>query len=342
MLDAIRQGISEFISWHSQSNGISREQYNEWRCTIMEKCASRINGRDSSKRVAKLQNPVVAKYLKFLHQHLVLVPVDKAAGNVSFICKRLYATILKDELLSATGAYEPESQTPDEILDFHRDYLKSIHLEGQRKLPYLYWTPKFHKVPTGKRFIAGSSNCSTTRCSKLLSDVLTQVMRTLREKDDEHIRMTGVRRYFTVESFDEVSQFLGKWRRVNAAKRVYTGDFSTMYTMIPHDDLIRAVRIACTEAFEWNASQSRKPLNETRLCWSKSRVTWKASKRSIHSESEHSLDVDGIVDLVCFLVSNTFLVNGSMIRRQKLGIPMGTNCAPTCKPVPVRVRIWLH
>jgi len=38
--------------------------------------------------------------------------------------------------------------------------------------------------------------------------------------------------------------------------------------------------------------------------------------------------VDGIVDLVSFLVSNTFLVNGDAIRRQKLGILMGTNCAP--------------
>jgi hypothetical protein len=126
-----------------------------------------------------------------------------------------------------------------------------------------------------------------------------------------------------------VSQFLGKWKRFNAVKRVYTGDFSTMYTMIPHDDLIRAVRVACNEAFEWNASNSRRPLSETRLCWSKSRVTWKASKPgSTHSDSEHSLDVDGIVDIVSFLVSNTFLVNGAMLRRQKLGIPMGTNCAP--------------
>ena len=88
--------------------------------------------------------------------------------------------------------------------------------------------------------------------------------------------------------------------------------------------------MACNEAFEWNAAQSRRPLSETRLYWSKSGVAWKASKHvgSTHSKSSHSLNVDGIVDLVSFLVSNTFLVSGSMIRRQKLGIPMGTNCAP--------------
>lgn len=330
VLDAIREGISEFIEYHSKVNAISRDMYNEWRSAVLDECECRIERSDSAQRTAKLQHPLVAKYLRFLQQHLVLVPVDKAAGNISFVCKRLYATILENELTQDDGAYEPETQSPDEILDFHRDYLKPMFLSGQRKLPYLYWTPKFHKVPIGQRFIAGSSNCSTTSCSKLLSDVLTHVMRTLRAKDDEHIRTTGVRRYFTVESFDEVAQFLRKWKRINAVKKVYTGDFSTMYTRIPHDDLIRTVRVACNEAFEWNAAQSRRPLSETRLYWSKSGVAWKASKHvgSTHSKSSHSLNVDGIVDLVSFLVSNTFLVSGSMIRRQKLGIPMGTNCAP--------------
>ena len=41
----------------------------------------------------------------------------------------------------------------------------------QQQLPYPYWTPKLHKKPTKKRFIAASSSCatkSTTLCLKLI------------------------------------------------------------------------------------------------------------------------------------------------------------------------------
>ena len=329
-MDAIRSGLSDFISWHSEKHAISRSQYAEWRHAILQKCKAYLPIDDRSKHIATLQTPAVAKYLRFLQRYLVLVPVDKAAGNVAFVCKRLYTVKLANELSRVDGAYEPETQTPDEILDLHRDFLQPIHLFGQRKLPYLYWTPKFHKEPVGQRFIAGSSKCSTTTLSKLLSNVLTLVMRTLRNKDDEHIRRTGIRRYFTVETFDEVSQFLSKWIRIDKRQKIYTGDFSTMYTTIPHTDLIKAVHTACTEAFGWHAKQNEISLSHVRIGWSKSGAAWKISKRAgcTHSKTEHTLDVDAIVHFVSFLVSNTFLVNGYAIRRQKLGIPMGTNCAP--------------
>jgi hypothetical protein len=35
------------------------------------------------------------------------------------------------------------------------------------------------------------------------------------------------------------------------------------------------------------------------------------------------------MDAIRFLVTNTYLLNGSNLRRQAIGIPMGTNCAPT-------------
>jgi hypothetical protein len=237
---------------------------------------------------------------------------------------------LKQELSRSDGAYESEPRKQADVLTEHREFLEPMKLMGSLSLPYLYWSPKFHKQPTGQRYIAGSGKCSTVKCSKVLSDVLTQVMRTLRAKDNDNIRKTGIRRYFTVESFEEVTQFLGKWRRVGRCRKMYTGDFSTMYTTIPHADLARAVRAACNEAFAWQAQQQRVPAQEMRLNWTKDGVDWHTSKRagSTHAHDRHSFDVEGIVVLVEFLVANTYLVNGNTIKRQKLGIPMGTNCAP--------------
>ena len=47
--------------------------------------------------------------------------------------------------------------------------------EEDKNLPYLYWTPKLHKVPFKHRFIAGSSKCTTKDLSCLLTKVLTTV-----------------------------------------------------------------------------------------------------------------------------------------------------------------------
>jgi hypothetical protein len=40
------------------------------------------------------------------------------------------------------------------------------------------------------------------------------------------------------------------------------------------------------------------------------------------------LNIDTLLELIQFLVYNTFVMNGGVIRKQVIGIPMGTNCAP--------------
>ena len=66
------------------------------------------------------------KYLRFLQNYLVLSPTDKAARNVSFICKRLYVTeILKNEFINS-GAYL-EVKTPEmDIIQEHRNFLSRL------------------------------------------------------------------------------------------------------------------------------------------------------------------------------------------------------------------------
>ena len=47
-----------------------------------------------------------------------------------------------------------------------------------------------------------------------------------------------------------------------------------------------------------------------------------------HGPQSHTLDVSTIEKLARYLVSNTFVVNGGTLRKQTIGIPMGTNAAP--------------
>lgn len=196
--------------------------------------------------------------------------------------------------------------------------------------------PKFHK--DGWRFIAASQKCTTSTLSKVLSDVLKLVCNTLRLKDNELIRTTGIRRYFVVEGHGEVAQFLSGWNRTvsNVFKQKSTErcgfvaiDFSTMYTAIPHDMLATATREVVKEAFEWQAKQMEVQEAQLGIKWSQYDCSWVRCVRTSHHKTGHTLTRTGLCDLVAWLVNNTFLVNGGVLRRQCLGMPMGTNCAPS-------------
>ena len=63
-------------------------------------------------------------------------------------------------------------------LKSHCKFIESVGSEmseEDKNLPYLYWTPKLHKVPFKHRFIACSSKCTTKDLSCLLTKVLTTV-----------------------------------------------------------------------------------------------------------------------------------------------------------------------
>jgi hypothetical protein len=322
-----------------------------WKSAILAKCKSYLEERPAAvprarvlpQRQGNTEQPLVftremRRSLFLLRKHLVLVPTDKAANNVAFICKSLYASILRKELTRADGAYEEEKRGEDEIVCSHDFILKPDNLQGKRKLPYVYWTPKFHKQPRKERFIAGSAKCSTTKLSKVLSDVLLLVLRTLREKDNENIRQTGVRRFFPVEGYEEVANCLSKYAAIKRrGGRLKSGDFSTMYTTIPHDDLIKRVKEATDEAWEYMRLKNEvEHGRDITIVWKKGQKAKWCIDPNKPIEHTHRFSKDKIGNLVALLVQNTFVVNGRKVRRQRRGIPMGTNCGP------VLVNLYLY
>ena len=81
-------------------------------------------------------------------------------------------------IISPNFTYIPSTDSFDEILKSHCKFIESVGLEMSeegKNLPYLYWTPKLHKVPFKHRFIAGSSKCATKDLSCLVTEVLTAV-----------------------------------------------------------------------------------------------------------------------------------------------------------------------
>jgi hypothetical protein len=319
-LQAIRNGINDLALFLSRRHSLPLEAFALWKAQILETCEKRLS-KQKQQIAAKpvLQNDMSQRYLKFLKRHLVLVQTDKAADNIAFVCKGLYCDLLRKEL-QENGSYELQSDSEKQIIDTHNQILGGLYLMGDKKLPYLYATPKFHKDPVTYRYIAGSGRCTTTKLSKILSDILTSTMRVLRAKDEARVAQTGIRRFFAVESGQEVADFLAKWDRAEVPLKrrgLKTGDFSTMYTSIPHKQLLQALERATSEAFAYQSMLTGIQEDELRVQWTdggqtlNERVAFvKSSYEETHSKKSHLLSKRKLNDLIAFLVSNTFCQMG--------------------------------
>jgi hypothetical protein len=279
--------------------------------------------------------------LSFLQKHLIIAPVDKAGSNFAFVCKSLYANILAKELRNPQGAYKRQDKTVQDISCIQKAFLEEHKLWSEKmtdKLPYLYFSCKLHKIPFSFRFICACGVVTTTKLSKLLSDVLLFVMHELRQKDDEHIARTGIRRFFIVDGY-EVALFQSRWSSLPVS-HLFTGDFSNMYTSIPLDDLKSKLRYVLKEAWVWKASHfniSEQNIHKLVLRWNSRSVEWidRSKRRASVAESEDvdtstvfTFSLDKLVQFLNFLIDNVFVVNDGVVFQQIRGIPMGTNCGP--------------
>ena len=179
--------------------------------------------------------------LKRLHDDFVLVPADNAANNVIVVCKKYHVETLIKELGIKTTNINPNStyilstDSFDEILKSHSKFIESVGLEiseEDKNFPYLYWTPKLHKVPFKHRFIAGSSKCTTKDLSCLLTKVLTTVKDGLIRYCNTKTSSNGVNSMWIVKKLQLSSL---NQLDVHTARSVQTYEFSTLYTSIPHN-----------------------------------------------------------------------------------------------------------
>ena len=76
-----------------------------------------------------LRDPGVISYLNILQEQYVMCPIDKAADNIAFICKKYYVQVLLKELglLSATSnTYQQVNDTLHNILQKQNNTLDSV------------------------------------------------------------------------------------------------------------------------------------------------------------------------------------------------------------------------
>ena len=102
----------------------------------------------------------------------------------------------------------------EDIVNTHNTFIKSLGIElsdDDKRLPYLYWTPKLDESQAVKyHFIAGSSKCTTKQLSSLLTKILTVIKTVLEKYCSIKTSHTGVNIMWTLKySTKEVaSKFL--------------------------------------------------------------------------------------------------------------------------------------
>ena len=171
----------------------------------------------------------------------------------------------------------------------------------------MYWLPKLHKRPYKARFIANSSSCTTTVLSKLLTSCLTAVK-------NHVIRYCEKVYERSIKNSDEVLNKLKS--RGFRATSLSTYDFSTLYTILPHN-LIKEKLI---NLIDWTFKREGSPYitcNERQAFFT-----------SGDTKRYKLWSCQNVCEALIYLLDNIYIRFGTKLYTQIIGIPMGTNCVP--------------
>ena len=179
-LSLLCEAVDQYALQWAKRDIIELSVLSSWKETVKGQIEERIsklkqNLKQPTGKV--LQNVDVKACLSDLHDKYVFVPADKAPNNIIIICKRYYIeTLIKelglDNCSTPTGnsAYTSCQMSSEDIVNTHDTFMKSLGIElsdDDKRLPYLYWTPKLHKSPVKHHFIASSSKCTTKQLSRI-------------------------------------------------------------------------------------------------------------------------------------------------------------------------------
>ena len=127
------QGLFECCNKWCEKVGANSAVMENFLNKVKEELSKRMNNykvKYSSRNKCSLTSPKVKRVLCNIHEKFVVVPMDKATGNIAIICKRFYATILCEELGLTTGK---ETQVYDKILNRIPEYHNFIEPEAYVK-----------------------------------------------------------------------------------------------------------------------------------------------------------------------------------------------------------------
>ena len=184
-----------------------------------------------------------------------------------------------------------------------------------------------HKKPvTKQRYIAASGFCSTKPISQMLTKVLKRIDNTLKFYSKSFFFQHGINPYWIIKNSTEVFKCASRFNIKLSCRNIRTYDFSTLYTNIPHSSLKKTFTEIINIAFKTSKRRFISVYSRNAKWTSKPR-------RKTISFNKYQL-----IRLVHWLIDNIYVTFGDKIFKQKIGIPMGTDCAPFL----ANLFLWAH
>ena len=327
---SIESSLTSSISNLATKYDLSVESFSAWKSKILELVDDRVKIL-KSRRVPGVTKPIlqeedVVRSLSDLHSKFVVVPIDKAANNVALICKRFYIQTLLNEVGvpgNASPTYKLSEEDPDNVIFNNAALCEKfgITLEERLKtLPFMYWLPKMHYDPPRARFIIASSSCSTKPLSKVTSKIFKHIFNQVQSFHKKSYFYKNYNRFWVIENSSPIIEKLTRINERKKAKDISTYDFSTLYTKLPHDDLIQNLNEIVDFAFKGGKKkgEKRKYITVTKYA-----TFWSKKKRGNDSFTKQQ-----VKQLVAHLIKETYFQIGNLLFKQCIGIPMGIDPAP--------------
>ena len=316
-LKAIRSAIDVYINKISSTVSVPIVGFTAWKVEVMKVVEDKMKNIKGYKFDNILSKRKVKEELAKLKKDFVFVPVDKAGSNVSIVCKKIYFDIVTNEIEEST-TFEMVSNDSNEFL---HDLVTRFNTNGEAKLPFLYATTKMHKTPTKFRFITAGRDTLFSKRSIAVSKCLNLLMKTSKTSFDYRIEDLESCN-FVIDSRDKVVEFLNNSNNNNEKKQISTWDFSTLYTKIPLDKLKEKVSVFVRKVYA-GISKSKKA--DFITCSDKFKTAYFSKSKS---KTNTSYSCDQLIQEINCIADNSYIVYHDKVYRQKIGIPMGTNCAP--------------
>ena len=335
-------GLEQYILDLSLKKGIDKNVFSGWKQYIINLVENKIqtlkNRIKPNKVPSVLKDKNVKSNLKELQSKFVLVPIDKAANNVAFICKQFYAAVISKELQYSNiinninlknSTYELlKSHTKEEIIKSHKTFLAKYKLEinnNMEILPSIYWLPKIHKTPVGFRFIIASPKCSLKPLAKDITALFKLFYKKVERYHCKGRVWSGIKKFWVIQNNKPVTTSIEKLNKRNSAKSLSTFDFSTLYTKIPHGKLLDVLNEVIDFCFK-GGTRDRIIVTNSTAYWIKNNTTMKGT---IYTK-------DSIKSALKYLMENCFFQVGNLTFKQVIGIPMGSD------PAPFFANLFLH
>ena len=326
--EVIVNGIRECVSKLSAKYAIEITIFDDWVQTISHLVDNKIELLENRIEIVEhnslFENFTSKKCLEELQHHYIMVPIDKASNNIAFICKRYYAITILKEL----GFYNTPNPTYEPIIlplpDLITQQIKALednfHIKTSdnfKNIPSIYCLPKMHKTPIKFRFIISSKYCASKQLSKYVAAVFSHLLQQIERYHNKSYFFSGIKSFWIIQNNKPLLDSITKINKRKSARNISNFDFSTLYTMLPHDKLID-ILIKLIEFYFKGHTQDKVIVNlQGNACW-----------KQDGSGSVYSFTKTSLISAVQFLIHNCFFSCGNKIFRQEIGIPMGGDPAP--------------